>query len=530
MSDVERDREAQFGVVDALMGQREASTHGRELPAHTPMPFYVRYPRGAMRRVVASPLGPLARIGIRRLERERWRLGHFLARRRPVHLSAAGIDVAEVPGDAVVGNAMLASTNASHLVLVRPGSEVTASGLAEVRRLLEREPGVELVYGDSRSARGVRFRAPAFSPVRLREEDYLGPAVVLNVEALRTRGGFRAAADGAHVLDIALRTPATAVTRVREVIGVGQPVDRPLEAAGDAAARVVSEHLEQIGVAGTVTTESGYRTVEYPVLGRPLVSIIMPTRGSSGAVAGSERTFVVEAVRGICERTTWGEVEIVLVADDATPQAVIDEVEALAGDRLVLVRWSEAFNFSAKMNRGAAVARGDYLLMLNDDVEVVTPDWIERMLGLAQQDGIGMVGAMLFFDDGSVQHLGHIYQGGGAGHVAFGVTPGALRPLASLTVTREVSGVTAACALLPADVVREVGGFSPLFPGNYNDVDLSLKVRSTGRSVVCTGAARLYHFESRTREATVLPSEFATLARRWDALIQRDEYSRELER
>jgi GT2 family glycosyltransferase len=75
-----------------------------------------------------------------------------------------------------------------------------------------------------------------------------------------------------------------------------------------------------------------------------------------------------------------------------------------------------------------------------------------------------------------------------------------------------------------------VGGFSVIFPGNYNDVDLSLKVRSTGRSIVCTGAARLYHFESRTREAKVLPAEFVTLAHRWDGLIQRDEFSRELER
>jgi hypothetical protein len=530
MTDAERDREAEFSVVDARVGRRAASEHGRDLPERAPLPFYARYPRGAMRRIAESPLGPLARRTARRLEREWWRAGHVIARRRPVDAGASWIDVADVPSDAVSGDAMLEATTASHLVLVRPGAELTVAGLAEVRRLLEREPRTELLYGDSRSPAGVRFRAPAFSPIRLREEDYLGPAIVVDVEALRARGGFRPAADGAHVLDIALRTPPSAVSRLREVIGVGQPIDRPSADAGEAAARVVADHLEQLGVPATVTATPGYRSVDYPVLGRPLVSIIIPTRGSSGTVAGSERTFVVEALRGICERTTWRDLEIVLVADDATPQAVIDEVADLAGDRLVLVRWSEAFNFSAKMNRGVAAASGEYLLMLNDDIEVVTPDWIERMLGLAQQDGIGMVGAMLYFEDGSVQHLGHIYQGGGAGHVAFGVTPGALRPLASLTVTREVSGVTAACALLPADVVSEVGGFSVLFPGNYNDVDLSLKVRSTGRSIVCTGAARLYHFESRTREAKVLPAEFVTLAHRWDGLIQRDEFSRELER
>ncbi|MFD4423034.1 glycosyltransferase [Agromyces sp. NPDC058484] len=530
LSDVERDRERHLHDIDAEVGEIVSRDSGGEVPSPRTRPFFVRYPLGAMRRVAASPLGPFARKVMRRIERERWRVGHRLARPRSTDRELLGIEVAALPADAVAGNALLESARTSHIALLRPGSELTGSGLRAIRRALDQEPGIELLFGDSRLPHGVRYRAPAFSPIRLREEDTLGPVVVVAVDALRARGGFRPHADDAHALDIALRATPSAVRRLREVIGVGRPIERPIGAEAEAAAAVVRAHLEELGIAATVTTDAGYRWVEYPVVGEPLVSILIPTRGSSGEVAGTNRTFVVEAVRDIRDRTTWRNVEIVVVADDATPQSVIDELVEVAGDRLVLVRWSESFNFSAKMNRGAAVARGDYLLMLNDDVDVVTPDWIERMLGLAQQHGIGMVGAMLYFEDGAVQHLGHLYQGGGAGHVAFGVTPGALAPIAALAVTREVSGVTAACALLPADVVEEVGGFSPLFPGNYNDVDLSLKVRSSGRTIVCTGAARLYHFESRTREATVLPSEFAALARRWKSMIQHDEYSRELER
>jgi GT2 family glycosyltransferase len=99
-----------------------------------------------------------------------------------------------------------------------------------------------------------------------------------------------------------------------------------------------------------------------------------------------------------------------------------------------------------------------------------------------------------------------------------------------LAVTREVSGVTAACAMIRASDFAEAGGFSRRFPGNYNDVDLCLKVRDRGLTVLVTGDARWYHFESKTRDATVLPSESAALSERWAARLQRDEYSRDQER
>lgn len=529
VSQAELAREQELVDVDARVGDAAAAEHGAELAQPGPMPFFVRYPRGAVRRLRQSPVGAFGKRVIRKAERERWRIRHRVARRPSLAALVPELQLASVPVDARAGNALLAAATATHLVFVRDGAELTVEGAKAIAQAIEQDPAVELLYGDIRRPSGVRFRAPAFSPIRLREEDYLGPLVVVGVRALQDRGGFRPDADGALLLDVALRTPARAVKRLRDVLGVGEPLVRPAGTEEAAAARVVQAVLDESRVAATVTTSAGIRSVQYAIQGEPLVSIIIPTRGSSGIVAGSTRTFVVEAVRGICDRTTWRNVEIIVVADDATPQSVIDELVEIAGDRLVLLRWSEPFNFSAKMNRGIAVSQGEYLLMLNDDIDIVTPDWIEHMLGLAQQPGVGMVGALLYFEDGAIQHLGHIYQGGGAGHVGFGITPGALAPLAELAVTREVSGATAACALLPASLVRDIGGYSVLFPGNYNDVDLSLKVRSSGRSIVVTGAARLYHFESRTREAAVLPSEFAALARRWHALIQQDEYSRELE-
>ena len=461
---------------------------------------------------------------MRALHREWTRLTDRLLLRRSTGRTAIdGFQIVVAPDDAATANRILTETTARYLVLVRPGAVVSAKAVRQLARRL-RDDTFDLVYGDSRTSAGRRRRPPASSPYRLREEDHLGPVVLVSVPGLRALGGFRTAADGAQLLDVALRTSPDRVLRVRDVLGIEGPALAPRDI--DAEVRVTRAALAEAGVSATVGRAERTRPVVYAVKDEPLVSVIIPTRGGSGTIGGSSRVFVVDAVRSIIESSTWRHVELVVVADDATPQSVVDALVSVAGDRLRLVRWSEPFNFSAKMNRGAAVAKGEYLLMLNDDIEVVTPEWIDRMLGLVQQPGVGMVGATLFFEDGTVQHLGHLYHRSAAGHAGFGLTPGRDASFEELTITREVSGVTAACALLPTEVFREVGGFSVAFPGNYNDVDLSLKVRSTGYAILNTGSARLYHFESRTRDAQVLPEEIESLRRRWDAMMQLDEFER----
>jgi GT2 family glycosyltransferase len=437
-------------------------------------------------------------------------------------------EVVTEPRTAADANAILARARTPFLVFVREGGQLTTAGATALDEAIA-VGSADLIFGDSRSWSGARFRAPAFSPFRLRSEDYLGPVVAISVDTVRERGGFPAVADGALTLDFALRVRPERVVRLREVLAWGPAFDVRDGDAAERAAGVVHQFLAEQSIEADVRpTRFGRRRVEYRAVASK-VSVIIPTRGGSGSIAGSERVFVVEAVRGLLERGSMRDMEIVVVADDATPQKVIDDLERIAGDSLRLVRWSEPFDFSAKMNRGAAVASGEYLLLLNDDVELVDPDSLERMLSIAEQPNVGIVGALLYFEDGSVQHLGHLYQGGGAGHIAFGVTPGAVAPIETLTPTREVSGVTAACAIISAQLFAEVGGFSSRFPGNYNDVDLSMKVREAGRTVLCTGDASFYHFESKTRDARVLPVELGRLQERWGALLQRDEYSREQE-
>ncbi|WP_394769518.1 glycosyltransferase [Lacisediminihabitans sp.] len=421
-------------------------------------------------------------------------------------------------------NTLLSQTPSDWIVWLDAASQLVPGANSTLGRTLGRFD-IDLFYGDTQLADGEVARRPAPSPIRLLSQDYLGAMRGFRVDSVRAVGGFRPGLGGAHRFDIALRLAADE----RRVLAIPEELSRSQGAAGaptEAHRRASADAVAARGVSAEVSIAGSALRLRYPISGAPLVSIVIPTRGGRATIRGAENVLVVDAVRGILERTTYAPIEIVVVADDATPQAVIDSLVEVAGDRLRLVRWSGPFNFSGKMNRGAVHARGDYLVLLNDDVELISADWIEVMLGLAQQPGIGMVGTLLHFEDGTVQHGGHLYRDSWAGHIAFGWQPGRDDPLGSLGVDREVSGVTAACAMISADTFWEVGGFSTLYAGNYNDVDLSLKVRSTGRSIIWTPHARLFHFESKSRVATVVPEELATIRRHWGTRLLNDPYWR----
>ena len=424
--------------------------------------------------------------------------------------------------DAAALNRLLSQTRSDWIVWIDASANLAPGGLGHVESAVARFD-IDLLYGDSLLPGSQRTHRPAFSPIRLRSQDYLGDVRGFRVEALRQSGGFGAGNAGAHPLDLSLRlgADATRVLRIPEILSVST---MPIRPSTEQHRRVVAQFLGARHIVAEVTVVAAALQVNYPLVSAPLVSIIIPTRGSSARIHGAESVLVVDAVRGILERSTYPSLEIVVVADDETPQSVIDALVRLAGDSLRLVRWSEDFNFSAKMNRGAIFSRGAYLVLLNDDVDLITPGWIEAMLGLAQQPGVGLVGSLLFFEDGTVQHGGHVYSASWAGHIAFGWPADRDDDLGSMGVDREVSGVTAACAMIRADTFWQLGGFSLDYAGNYNDVDLSLKVRESGRSVIWTPHARLYHFESKSRIATVEPTELMTLRAHWGTRLLSDPY------
>lgn len=387
---------------------------------------------------------------------------------------------------------------------------------------------------------------PQWSPERLRNQNYITHFVMARRSLVEEAGGIRSGFDGAQDHDLMLRMGerAARIAHVPEILyhwrqapsSVAAGVDaKPW--AFDAGQRAVGEHCERIGLDAVVerTEHEGIYRIERRVPDpAPLVSVLIPTRGSSGKVWGVTRNFVVEAVRSIVERSTYTNLEFVVVIDDGTPAPAIAALHDVCGDRLKIVEHHGVYNFSVKMNVGAAAATGELLLFLNDDTDLIEPSSIETLVGIVNGpaeglDGsageVGMAGAKLLFEDGTIQHGGHIYFYG-PHHACTGwsgTSPGPL-PMKPLAVERECSGVTAAVALVRADVYAEVGGFPEDLPLNYNDVDFSLKIRASGRRIVWTPHALWYHFESRTRVGKVVPEETEFIHDRWAVEINNDPY------
>lgn len=393
-----------------------------------------------------------------------------------------------------------------------------------------KSPDIEIVFTDEAEMDAhdkIRrtIRKPDYSPERLRSQNSIGDLTFYRAALLRSIGGARSGVDGAEFYDLILRATrrARVVEHIPQVLYFRRMVDPPIDWAVSrgklvaAARRVLADHLEATG-GGTVGEEvaDGIFRTHRPIKGSPLVSIVIPTRGGRAVVRGEDRCLIIDAVQSIVTSTEYPNYEIIVVIDSGAEQGVEAALHNLAGDRISFIHWTGPFSFAGKMNLGVLNARGEFVLLLNDDVEVISPEWLGAMLALAQLPGAGMVGAMLYYDDDTIQHAGHLYYGGDLPHIGHLAPRGTAGPLGGLLVEREVSGVTAACALLPREVFLRVGGFSDLLPLNFNDVDLSMKLTWLGYDIYWTPYAELYHYESGSRAPTVYEYEVNTLRRRWE--------------
>ena len=434
----------------------------------------------------------------------------------------------------------LAVATGEFVVLLDHDDTLAATALAEVDAALAADDTIDYLYTDEDllSAAGEYidpFHKPGFSPERLRSHNYCCHLSVLRRSVVEDVGGFRPGFDGSQDYDLILRVTEQARTvchlpRIlyhwRQIPGsvADQPDAKPH--AYEAGRRAIAEHCERLGIDADVEEFGplGCYRVRRHLRGNPLVSVIIPTCGSRGRVWGVERWYVVDAVASLLERGTYDNLQFVVVADDHTPPEVLRLLRQLLGDRLVLIDYDRPFNFSAKVNLGRVHADGDLLLLLNDDVELISPDAIETMAPLALEADVGSVGAKLLFADGTLQHAGHLYNGP-PDHILFGWSDeihGVSRGM--LGTQRECIGVTAACLMTRPEVFDEMGGFSEDFPGHYNDVDFALKLHTAGYRNVFTPHAVLYHFESVSRDPKVKKSEAKALEQRWGHLLGNDPY------
>lgn len=419
-------------------------------------------------------------------------------------------------------NAAAARARGRYTALLAAGDRFEPGALPAVVEMLDHldggaeEPAV--LYTDE-SGPGGPFHKPRWVPAYLEAWNYLGRLTFVRADLLAEAGGWRPGAAMEWDLAVRVTEQTSAVVHV-PVTGLVRG-SQPPSGTGtwEAGRRAVAERYARLGVPARVELTGaddgeapGFVRVWREVPDPPFVSIVIPTVGARRNVRGTDTLLVAQALRSLVERTTYTRWEAVLVTSEGTPAGAVGECRGIVGDRLTVVPVEGAFNFSRSVNAGAAAARGEQLLLLNDDVEPLQPRWLERMVAVAADPEVGVVGAKLLFEDGRVQHVGvsfqldgepmhpHIFEADDAGY--FG----------SKVVDMDHTAVTGACLLTPRVLFAEVGGFSEDLPLNYNDVDYCLKVRAAGRRVLCTPFARLYHYESSSREAQIDREESAAMA------------------
>jgi glycosyltransferase involved in cell wall biosynthesis len=424
--------------------------------------------------------------------------------------------LAENAGIARASNAALAMAVGEFIALVDHDDELTPEALFEVVRVLNTHPDTDFMYSDEDKMDGAGelsapFFKPSWSPDFHLSVNYVTHFAVYRRSVVDSVGGFREGFDGSQDYDLALRVTevthrvahvAKPMYHWRMVEGSAATAHDAKPYALDAANRALNEAVGRRWPGGRVQPgrESGTWRARYPLLGDPLVSIVIPTRNGADLL-----TRCVEAVR---RRTEYRNYEIVVVDNGSDDADALEAIDALA-DRVV--RYPYRFNFARQMNLAAANASGDILLLLNNDVEMDDPGWLEAMVEHAQRPEVGAVGARLLFPGGRVQHEGVFvgYGGGAAGNIDFGDYMRLGRMI------RNCTAVTAACLAIRPEVLRAIGGFDERLRVAFNDVDLCLRIRQRGYRIVYTPYAELRHAESASRGKLHPMEDEAFFVSRW---------------
>ncbi len=413
---------------------------------------------------------------------------------------------------------------------------LSRDALYEVVRLINNEPDVDMIYSDEDkitldNRRVEPFFKPDWSPDLILSSMYTCHFGVYRKRIVDDIGGFRKGYEGSQDYDLVLRF--TEVTeRIRHIPRILYhwrkiPGSTAVEYDNKGYARMTSmksleDAVERRGIEASVKgglTDASFR-VHRKILGEPMISIIIPFK--------DKPEMLKVCVESVLYRSDYTQVEIICVNNRSTEEktfAYMEELGKKAGVRVL--DYDHPFNYSAINNHAVTHAKGEYLLFLNNDMEVVNKGWLSAMLEHAQRPSVGAVGARLLYADGKLQHGGVVLGiGGVAGH-AFKYMPGDHFDyyFGLPGMIRNVSGVTAACLLMRKSVFMEVEGFDEKdLKVAFNDVDLCLKIRKKGYRIVYTPHASLYHYESVSRGLELDPDEPRHMLTKWGKTLENDPY------
>ncbi|MCA3748512.1 MAG: glycosyltransferase [Rubrobacter sp.] len=414
-------------------------------------------------------------------------------------------------GISAASNAALSMATGEFVALLDHDDELAPDALFEVVKLLQEHPDADFIYTDEdkineHGARSQPHFKPGWSPDLLLCHNYITHLSVFRKGLLDDIGGFREGTEGSQDYDLILRfTEKTSkIHHIPKILYHWRMIEGSTALASEGkpytherSRKVLTDALKRRDIEGTVEDgpSPNLFRVKRSIKGEPLVSIIIPTRDNV--------SMLKRCVESIEKKTTYPRYEILIVDNDSTDKKTL---EYLSSTPHRVLTFKEEFNHSRINNFAVSHARGEYVLLLNDDTEVISGEWVEAMLEHAQRPEVGAVGAKLLYPSGHIQHAGVVTGVGG------GVNPGVAAHSYShypadypglagaLNTLRNYNAVTAACVMLRKSVYEEVGGFDEKnLPVTFNDVDLCMKIRDKGYLIVYTPYAVLRHYESASR-------------------------------
>lgn len=420
-------------------------------------------------------------------------------------------DVPENEGIAQNTNKALEIADGTFIGLLDHDDVLAENALYEVVKELNKAVDTDVIYTDEDKVSTAmdEYFSPNFKPDfnldMLRSNNYFCHFFVAKKELIETVGGFRGEYNGAQDYDLFLRCieKAERIAHIPKIlyhwrVHQESTADNPLSKmyAYDAGQKAIEQHLKRCGVTAEVskTENLGFYRVKYQQEGSPLVSILIPNK--------DQKDTLDQCLKSIEARTDYENYEIIIIENNSTEQETFEYYKQIKNPKIRVIEWKDEFNYSAINNFGVRHAKGEYLLFLNNDIEVINSDWIGEMLSNCQREEVGAVGAKLYYPDNTVQHAGVIVGiGGVAGSVFVGLKRGYTGYMHRASIQQNLSAVTAACMMVKKSVFEEVGGFEEELKVAFNDIDFCLKIREKGHLIVYDPYVELYHYESKTRGA-----------------------------
>lgn len=407
-------------------------------------------------------------------------------------------------------NAALELAKGEFIGLLDHDDLLAPNALYEIIKAINENENVDVIYTDEdkisidlKTHFQPHFK-PDFNIDLLRSNNYICHFFVVRKKIADNIGGFRSEYDGSQDYDFIFRCTDMArnIVHVPKILYYwrmhqNSVAENPQSKmyAFEAGKRAIENNLTTHGIKGQVEHLEilGFYRVRYEVKGTPKVSIIIPNK--------DEKDTLKTCVESILNKTTYQYYNIIIVENNSETTEIFDYYKKLEKNhKIKIIYWQGEFNYSAINNYGVQYSDGEYIVLLNNDTEVINGTWLEEMLGVCQREDVGIVGAKLLYPDDTVQHAGVIIGSGGiANHAMTGLNKDDPGYFAKAIIQQDLSAVTAACLMIKEKVFVEVGGLEEKLRVAFNDVDLCLKVGKKGYKIVYNPFALLYHYESKSR-------------------------------